>query len=199
MTACRQLKASEGQGCPDQHPEYGSLPVESPSLPGFPIDANTCRNPACDNFGVSEAHIENPKHGYTHSETNGLLKYKCKRCNQSRAVYSNVSVLEAFHRCLQISFPYASCPNPDGKNHYFNLFEHYHEDLRDERQKLYRVNVQDKAVSEIKICRLSGSNGLTLVRHMLDYCPGKCRCIRGSAQITHTLAWVGQCRHNSPA
>lgn len=118
-------------------------PVESPSLPGFSIDANSCRNPACDNFGVSENNIQFAKHGYVYKETEGLLKCECKRCKQTRLVYSNVSVLEAFHRCLRISIPYASCPNQGCKNHYVNLFEYYHDDLRDKREKLYRVNVED--------------------------------------------------------
>lgn len=118
-------------------------PVESSSLPGFLIDANSCRNPACDNFGVSETDIKLAKHGYVYKETTGVLKHQCKRCKQTRTAYSNVSVLEAFHRCLRNSIPYASCPNPDCKNYYVNLFEYYHDDLRDKREKLYRVNVSD--------------------------------------------------------
>lgn len=119
------------------------LPVKSPSLHGFPIDANVCRNPACDNFGVSGEDIESAKYGYEYKTTNDVLKHVCKRCKQTHIAYSNVSVLEAFHRCLPHSIPYASCPNQDCKNHHVNLFEHYHNDLRDRREKLYRVNVSD--------------------------------------------------------
>lgn len=118
-------------------------PVESPSLPGFSIDANVCRNPACDNFGVSEEDIQSAKYGYSYNESDGILKCQCKRCKQTRTVYSNISVREAFHRCLHNSIPYASCPNPSCKNHYVNLFEHYHDDLKDKREKLYRINVSD--------------------------------------------------------
>jgi len=118
-------------------------PVKSPSLPGLSIDANVCRNPACENFGVSEEDIEQAKYGYKYKNTDKGLKYDCKRCKHSHVAYSNVSVLEAFHRCLQNSIPYASCPNQDCKNHYVNLFEHYHDDLRDKREKLYRINVSD--------------------------------------------------------
>lgn len=115
-------------------------PVISPSLPGFPIDANVCRNPACDNFGLSDA---DAKHRYRYTVTDEVLKYECKGCKQSHIAYSNLSVLESFHRCLPHSIPYASCPNPDCKNHHVNLFEVYHEDLRDKRDKLYRINVSD--------------------------------------------------------
>lgn len=120
-------------------------PVESPSLPGFSIDANVCRNPACDNFGVSEEDIQPAKYGYDYKISDGVLKHACKRCKQTHIAYSNVSVLEAFHRCLSNSIPYASCPNPDCKNHLVNLFEHYHDDPRDRREKLYRINVADDA------------------------------------------------------
>ncbi len=118
-------------------------PAKSPSLPGFSIDVNCCRNPACDNFGVSASDIQHTKYGYKYTESDGLLKFKCKRCNQNRVAYSNLSVLNAFHRCLRNSIPYASCPNPDCKNHDVNLFEYYHDDLRDKREKYYRVNVED--------------------------------------------------------
>lgn len=118
-------------------------PVMSPSLRGFSIDANVCRNPACDNFGVSGEDIESAKHGYDYKIKDGVLKLTCKRCKQEHLAYSNVSVLEAFHRCLPNSIPYASCPNHDCNNHYVNLFEHYHNDQRDKREKLYRVNVSD--------------------------------------------------------
>ncbi|MCU7877544.1 MAG: hypothetical protein KZQ84_12230 [Candidatus Thiodiazotropha sp. (ex Lucinoma borealis)] len=119
-------------------------PVESLSLPGFSIDANTCRNPACENFGVSAKDIQLAKHGYAYRESDGLLKFKCKRCSQISVAYSNLSVLEAFHQCLRNSIPYASCPNPDCQNHDVNLFEHYHADLRDKREKRYRINVEDQ-------------------------------------------------------
>lgn len=129
-------------------------PVESPSLPGFSIDANCCRNPACDNFGVSGKDIPLKKFGYTFSETNGALKFKCKRCNQKRDAYSNLSVLEAFHRSLRNSIPYASCPNPECKNHDVNLFEHYHGNLLDKKKKLYRINVKnDKKHYYQALCR----------------------------------------------
>ncbi len=118
-------------------------PVESTSLPGFSIDANCCRNPACDNFGIPERDIPFTRYGYTYTENNGRLKFKCKRCNQGREAYSNLSVLEAFQRCLRNSIPFASCPNSDCKNHNVNIFEHYHGDLRDKNQKLYRINVED--------------------------------------------------------
>lgn len=120
-------------------------PVKSPSLPGLSIDANVCRNPACDNFGVSEEAIQSAKYGYEYKISDGILKLSCKRCKQTHIAYSNVSVLRAFHRCLSNSIPYASCPNPDCKNHFVNLFEHYHDDLRDRREKLYRINVADDA------------------------------------------------------
>jgi hypothetical protein len=118
-------------------------PVISPSLPGFPIDANVCRNPACDNFGLSEEDIQPAKNGYRYTVTDDVLKYECKGCKQSHIAYSNLSVLESFHRYLPHSIPYASCPNPDCKNHHVNLFEYYHEDRRDKRDKLYRINVSD--------------------------------------------------------
>jgi len=118
-------------------------PVKSSSLPGFSIDANVCRNPACDNFGVSADDIKQAKFGYKYTTVDGVIKYQCKRCSQNHQAYSNVSVLEAFHRCLPNSIPYASCPNQGCKNHYVNLFEHYHDDLRDRREKLYRINVSD--------------------------------------------------------
>ncbi|MEL0586835.1 MAG: hypothetical protein AAES65_18385 [Candidatus Thiodiazotropha sp. (ex. Lucinoma kazani)] len=38
-------------------------PVESPSLPCLSIDANVCRNPACDNFGVSELLFDSGSNG----------------------------------------------------------------------------------------------------------------------------------------
>ncbi|MCU7805434.1 MAG: hypothetical protein KZQ96_19760 [Candidatus Thiodiazotropha sp. (ex Lucinoma borealis)] len=117
--------------------------MKSPSLPGFSIDANVCRNPACDNFGVSEEDIQPAKYGYDYKKSDGVLKHECKRCKQTHIAYSNVSVLEAFHRCLPNSIPYASCTNQDCKNHHVNLFEHYHDDLRDKREKLYRINVSD--------------------------------------------------------
>jgi hypothetical protein len=120
-------------------------PVSSPSLPGFSIDANVCRNPACQNFGISEQDIPSAKQGYSFKTVKKVLKYTCKRCNQTQTALSNVSVLEAFHRCLSNSIPYASCTNEKCKNHYVNLFEHYHGDLRDKRQKLYRINVADDA------------------------------------------------------
>lgn len=120
-------------------------PVKSPSLPGFSIDANVCRNPAFENFGVSEEDIQPAKYGYKYKITNGVLKHDCKRCNQTHLAYSNASVFEAFHRCLQDSIPYASCPNPECKNHFVNLFEHYHDDPRDKREKFYRINVSDDA------------------------------------------------------
>ena len=120
-------------------------PVESPSLPGFSIDANVCRNPACENFGVSEKDIQTAKDGYEYKLTNGVVRHVCKRCGQTHEAFSNISVLEAFHRCLQNSIPYASCPNPECKNHFVNLFEHYHDDPRDKREKLYRINVSDDA------------------------------------------------------
>jgi len=76
-------------------------PVESSSLPGFSIDVNCCRNPACDNFAVSEKDIPNKRFGYTYIEKDGKLSFKCKRCNQKREAYSNLSVLEAFHHSLR--------------------------------------------------------------------------------------------------
>ena len=118
-------------------------PVKSPSLPGFSIDANVCRNPACDNFGVSAEDIEQAKFGYKYTEVNEGIKYQCKRCSQTHSAYSNVSLLEAFHRCLPNSIPYASCPNQACKNHSVNLFEHYHDDPRDKHEKHYRINVND--------------------------------------------------------
>jgi hypothetical protein len=122
-------------------------PAHSPSLPGYPIDANVCRNPACDNFGISEDDIRSAKHGYEYTVTDGVLKHKCKRCKQTHVAYSNISMLEAFHRCLMSSIPYVSCPDPECKNHYVNLFEYYHDDLRDKREKHYRVNVANDAKS----------------------------------------------------
>ena len=118
-------------------------PAQSPSLPGYAIDANVCRNPACDNFGLSEADIQPAKYGYAYKNTKGALKHQCKRCKQTHDVYSNISVLEAFHRSLSNSIPYASCPNPDCKNHYVNLFEYYYGDHRDRLEKLYRVHQSD--------------------------------------------------------
>jgi hypothetical protein len=118
-------------------------PEKSPSLPGFSVDANVCRNPACPNFGISEGDLQSAKFGYEYKSTNGVLKHFCKRCKQTHLAYSNVSALDAFHRCLANSIPYASCPNQDCKNHYVNLFEHYHDNPRDKRDKLYRVNVSD--------------------------------------------------------
>ncbi len=120
-------------------------PVKSPSLPGFSIDANVCLNPACENFGVSGEDIHLPEIGYEYKDNDEVLRYKCKRCGQSHSAFSNTSVLETFHRCLQNSIPYASCPNPECKNHFVNLFEHYHDDPRDKREKLYRINVSDDA------------------------------------------------------
>ncbi len=122
---------------------HENSPVESSSLPNFSIDTNCCRNPACENFGVSEKDIPDRKHGYVYTEVDGKLKFKCNRCKQNREAYSNLSVLEAFHRSLQNSIPYASCPNPECKNHTVNLFEHYHGDLRDKHRKYYRINVED--------------------------------------------------------
>jgi hypothetical protein len=129
----------------DVRKQAKSPPVKSPSLPGFSIDANVCRNPACENFGVSEEDIQPAEYGYEYKITNGVFKHACKRCNQTHLAYSNASVFEAFHRCLQDSIPYASCPNPKCKNHFVNLFEHYHDDPRDKREKLYRINVSDDA------------------------------------------------------
>ncbi|MEW8492518.1 MAG: hypothetical protein AB2604_01845 [Candidatus Thiodiazotropha taylori] len=120
-------------------------PVTSPSLAGFSINANVCRNPACDNFGVSQEDIQSAKYGYAYNNKNGVLIHSCKRCKQTHVAYSNVSVLEAFHRGLRNSIPYASCPNQDCKNHHVNLFEHYFGDLRDKREKYYRVNVENDA------------------------------------------------------
>lgn len=120
-------------------------PVESPSLPGFSIDANVCRNPACENFGVSEEDIPLTKRGYEYKTANGVERHICKHCKQTHQAYSNISVLEAFHSCLPNSIPYASCPDPKCKNHFVNLFEHYHDNPRDKRERLYRINVSDDA------------------------------------------------------
>jgi hypothetical protein len=100
-------------------------PVSSPSLPGFTIDANICRNPACQNFGVSEETNPLAKRRYKFKNPDGVVKYTCKSCHQTHTAFSNVSVLEAFHRCLSTSIPYASCPNSKCKNHYVNLFERH--------------------------------------------------------------------------
>ncbi len=119
------------------------LPMESPSLPGFPIDANICRNPACLNFGISERNIETPKYGYRLTEVDGSVRHECKRCKQKQIVYSNTSILEAFHRCLAMSIPYASCPNRACSNHYKNLFEYYSGNLKD---KPYLIHDKRKSI-----------------------------------------------------
>ena len=119
---------------------FFSTPVVSPSLPKFSIDANVCKNPACLNFGVSQADIKNPKLRYEFKASDDEIKYKCKGCNQTRLAYSNTSLLEAFHRSLQHSIPYAACPDKTCENHYVNIFEYYHGDARDRKEKLYRDN-----------------------------------------------------------
>jgi ferredoxin len=98
--------------------------ARSRSLKGFPIDVNVCRNPACGNFGVSIYKVAGTALGYDYKTSKGVFYLYCRRCTSSAKLYSNRSVLEAFHACLSTSIPYASCPNMDCKNHKFNIYEH---------------------------------------------------------------------------
>lgn len=72
----------------------------------------------CLNFGVSEADISEQKYGYGYQKA-----YKSLRCKQTGTLYSNPSILNAFHSCLRSSYPFASCPNADCENHLINIFE----------------------------------------------------------------------------
>ncbi len=67
-------------------------PVKSSALSDFSIDTNVCRNPACDNFGISEENIQSAKVGYDYKINDGVLKHVCKRCKQThlRPVVSNI-------------------------------------------------------------------------------------------------------------
>ena len=65
------------------------LPVGSPSLKKFPIDVNVCRNPTCENVGVSINNVVDEELGYSFGSARGELKLQCRRCTSKVKVYSN--------------------------------------------------------------------------------------------------------------
>lgn len=133
-------------------------PETSPSLSGFPIDANVCKNPACEHFGLSEMDNPREKARYEYLNDKGKLKIECKRCGQRHLAYSNLSALEVFHRFLPNSIPYASCRTADCDNYYKNIFEHYHDNPKDRKEKFYRINVANDVTQQYQAkCRRCNS------------------------------------------
>lgn len=62
---------------------------KSPSLPEYSIDVNVCRNPHCENFGLSEEDITDIKNPYKNGfNSSGAPTIKCKRCTQQVMIYS---------------------------------------------------------------------------------------------------------------
>ncbi len=122
---------------------FKSNAVKSPSLRDYLIDVNVCRNPHCENFGLSEDDIKDKRYSYRYVNKGNAPTMKCNRCGQRGKIYSNLSVLEAFHACLPLTIPYASCPNDECTLRHDNAFEYSSSSLKQTIKKPYYVNKED--------------------------------------------------------
>ena len=101
-------------------------------LPEFGIEVSwaMCRNPACPHFGV---HYEGPPPGSSKSVSDERYrietkdaKFKCEYCGQTFSLKSNRAIRAPARYFLQLSLPFADCPDKDCENHGVNVFERWY-------------------------------------------------------------------------
>lgn len=118
---------------PHQNQANPFSPVFLPEF-GVKVSWTTCLNPACSNFGV---HYEGPALGERKSVSDKRYRIQandgritCRSCGLTAAVKSNRAIRVVARYFLQLSLPFADCPNADCENHGINLFEHWYPDKK---------------------------------------------------------------------
>ena len=107
-------------------------PLDPVRLPEFAATISwcMCRNPACANFGIPYTGPSPPRGQPGATDEHGRLdlskgRFRCKACDMSFELKSNLAVRAIARHFLDLSLPYADCSNPQCVNHGRNVFECY--------------------------------------------------------------------------
>ena len=105
-------------------------PVFLPEF-GQTVSWAMCRNPACTNFGLPyEGGLLGDRKAvadgrYRIEPNKSSASLRCNRCRKSFTLKSNRAIRPLARYFLQLSLPFADCPNPDCSHHGLNVFENY--------------------------------------------------------------------------
>lgn len=104
------------------------LPVFLPEY-GQAVSWAMCRNPACVNFGLPYGGPALSNQRVVSDQRYRIVarggRIECKDCRQSFTLKSNQAIRPLARYCLQLSLPFADCPNSSCSNHGINVFENY--------------------------------------------------------------------------
>ena len=118
------------------------LPVELPEF-GVSVGWAMCRNTMCKNFGVQYEGPAPDDDGGSVSDDRYTIVHKtgtfrCRYCNKVHKLRSNSAIRVVARHFLSLSLPFATCPNSDCENHFYNAFEHHPHGDRRVRGRRYR-------------------------------------------------------------
>ena len=132
-----------------------AAPIFLPEF-GLSVSWAMCRNPSCDNFGI---HYTGPQPGESGAVSDERYRIeaksgriRCKYCEQSFTLKSNLAIRPLARYFLSLSLPFADCPNAACENHGYNAFEH-HVDSGARQHRRYRRESSDYRMA----CRACGA------------------------------------------
>ena len=93
-----------------------------------------CRNAMCPNFGIQFSG-DRPEGARSISDERYVIdvrrgRLRCRFCQQSASLSSNLAIRRVARQFLQWSLPFADCPDASCRNHGVNLFENHPPDAR---------------------------------------------------------------------